>query len=288
MDKLYVKLLVAVILALDTAHKFLLCAGIWNTLVQNYGNYPNLLVIHPPILLASSLTSLVSVIVQSYFVHRVWSLSKGPFRLTFPAILMPFVIAQPVITFYYASKAWNAPVLDISSDPVLVKLANASNGTAAAVDIAISIAMCTLLAMGRTGFNEKTDRMLLRLILVSINTGLWTAVLALLSIILLVSLPATELVYAGVYYPLCTLYSNTFLANLNIRSYIGGGDHSYRFPVVPSSRNRSTIPANSFTLDISGENSKAAELTSADRKGPADIAFHTESASMSVPAGLYP
>ncbi|KIJ07038.1 hypothetical protein PAXINDRAFT_19761 [Paxillus involutus ATCC 200175] len=158
MDKLYVKLLVAVILALDTAHKFLLCAGIWNTLVQNYGNYPNLLVIHPPILLASSLTSLVSVIVQSYFVHRVWS--------------------------HYASKAWNAPVLDISSDPVLVKLANASNGTAAAVDIAISIAMCTLLAMGRTGFNEKTDRMLLRLILVSINTGLWTAVLALLSIIL--------------------------------------------------------------------------------------------------------
>ncbi|KIJ06274.1 hypothetical protein PAXINDRAFT_20528 [Paxillus involutus ATCC 200175] len=126
--------------------------------------------------------------------------------------------------------------------------------------------MCTLLAMGRTGFNEKTDRMLLRLILVSINTGLWTAVLALLSIILLVSLPATELVYAGVYYPLCTLYSNTFLANLNIRSYIGGGDHSYRFPVVPSSRNRSTIPANSFTLDISGENSKAAELASVDHE----------------------
>ncbi|KAF9224910.1 hypothetical protein BS17DRAFT_779258 [Gyrodon lividus] len=278
-DTLYVKLLVAVILALDTAHKFLLCAGIWNTLVQNYGGFLNLLVVHPPILLASSVTSLVSVVVQSYFVYRVWHLSKGSFKWIFPAVLVPFIAAQPVITWYYTAKAWNASVFDLTSNPVLMKLANASNGIAAAVDIAISIAMCALLWTGRTGFSEKTDRILLRLILVSINTGLWTAVLALLSIILLVSLPATEIVYAGVYYPLCTLYCNTFLANLNVRSYIRGEDQVkvYRFPVARSSADRSTAPETSFTFDITAENSKAAEMARFERKAPADVAFHAKS-----------
>ncbi|KIJ64820.1 hypothetical protein HYDPIDRAFT_28180 [Hydnomerulius pinastri MD-312] len=279
-DKLYVKLLVAVLLVLDTAHKFLLCAGskytdlvvmdvalrstgvVWNTLVQNYGDFLNLLVIHPPILLASSVTTLVSVIVQSYFVYRVWFLSRGPFKWIFPCVLTPFVVAQPIITWYYTAKAWNAPVFEISSDPVLMKLTNASNGTAAAVDIVIAIAMCTLLAMGRTGFNKKTDRMLLRLMIISLNSGLWTAVLALLSTVLLVALPSTEIVYAGVYYPLCTLYCNTLLANLNVRSYLRGDDHAYRLPAPPSS-DRSTGRTNSFpVLNIAVETSELTDLES--------------------------
>ncbi|KAF9230599.1 hypothetical protein BU15DRAFT_69060 [Melanogaster broomeanus] len=266
-DTFSVKLMVVVVLTLDTAHKFLLCAGIWNRLIQHYGDILNFFVIQSPMLFAPPVTSLVSVIVQSYFAYRVWFLSKGLFKWIFPAVLMPFIIAQPgecllVIILYCTVKAWKVSVFEVTSNSMLMNTGNASTGIAAAVDIVIAIAMCTLLAMGRTGFSEKTDQMLLRLIVISLNTGLWTAILALLSIILLVSLPSTETLYTGFYYPICSLYCNTLLANLNIRPYLRGGEQVYPFPVAPTSTNRSTAPTTSFMLDITAENSKAAKLAS--------------------------
>ncbi|KAF9238079.1 hypothetical protein BU15DRAFT_62726 [Melanogaster broomeanus] len=224
-DRFSVKLMVVVVLALDTVHKFLLCAGIWNRLIQYYGDILNLFVIQSPMLFAPSVTSLVSVIVQSYFAYRVW--------------------------FHCAVKEWKVSVFEVTSNSMLMNLADAYNGIAAAVDIVIAIAMCTLLAMGRTGFSEKTDRMLLRLIVISLNTGLWTAILALLSMILLMSLPSTEMLYTGVNYPLCSLYCNTLLANLNIRPYLQGGEQAYSFRVAPTSTKRSTAPATSFTARFS-------------------------------------
>ncbi|KIJ64691.1 hypothetical protein HYDPIDRAFT_111257 [Hydnomerulius pinastri MD-312] len=179
---------------------------------------------------------------------------------------MPFVAAQPVVTWYYTAKTWNGPVFEISSNPILTRLANTSNGTAAAVDIAIAIAMCTLLAMGRTGFNEKTDRILLRLIFISLNSGIWTAVFALLSTILLVALPSTEIVYAGVYYPLCTMYYNALLANLNIRAYMRGDEQAYCVP-VPCSSDKSTSRANTFPMSNAvRETSGSNDLESFERK----------------------
>lgn len=71
-----------------------------------------------------------------------------------------------------------------------------------AVDVTITICLCTLLAMGRTGFEEcvpssipgfdvtqpgrylSTDQMILRLIFISVNTGLSSALFAFLSVLL--------------------------------------------------------------------------------------------------------
>ena len=84
--------------------------------------------------------------------------------------------------------------------------------------------------------------MLLRLIFISVNTGLSSALLALLCLVLvrldmlltqhfpdshrtlwqLVMYP-TDIFFAAVYLPLCTVYCNTLLANLNVRSFVRGG-----------------------------------------------------------------
>jgi hypothetical protein len=87
------------------------------------------------------------------------------------------------------------------------RVANGLNGAATAVDITITIALCTLLIMGRTGFEKcetfmppfyrhwlilcysSTDRMILRLIFISVNTGLWSAIFAFLSVILVGNTP---------------------------------------------------------------------------------------------------
>ncbi|KIJ57878.1 hypothetical protein HYDPIDRAFT_120233 [Hydnomerulius pinastri MD-312] len=218
-DNTYLKLLVLFVFLLDTVHAFLTCIGVWDYLVLHFGDLAYAGLTHPPLLLSVIVTSLVSSSVQSFFVYRIWFLSKDRFKWSFPVVLMPFVTAQPG---YTANAMVNTSVQAISG-PFLTKLTNALNGTATAVDISISIALCTLLAMGRTGFNENTDRMLLRLIVISVNTGLCTVVVAFLAIILLVVSP-NDLIFTGVYCPLCTVYCNTLLASLNVRSYARGGD----------------------------------------------------------------
>ncbi|KIJ64708.1 hypothetical protein HYDPIDRAFT_111279 [Hydnomerulius pinastri MD-312] len=228
------KLLVAILFVLDTAHAFLACSGIWNYFIQDYGDLANISLMHVPITLVILVTPLVSFIVQSYFIWRIWFLSAGRFKWMFPAVMMPCVTVPPALGFCFAAKLLTTPTVAELSSPLMIKLANASNGTAAAVDITITIAMCTLLAMGRTQFNANTDRMLLRLVVISINTGLWTALFALFAVILHVVYPG-NLIFAGMCLPLCTLYCNTLVANFNVRSYARGHDQVYCLPTMPTS-----------------------------------------------------
>ncbi|KAI6013811.1 hypothetical protein EDC04DRAFT_682803 [Pisolithus marmoratus] len=72
-DRMSLKFLVVAVFLLDTLHQFLACAGVWSYLVQYYGDFANLVVMHPPLLLATVVTSLVSFTVQSFFVWRIWS-----------------------------------------------------------------------------------------------------------------------------------------------------------------------------------------------------------------------
>ncbi|KIJ63607.1 hypothetical protein HYDPIDRAFT_113088 [Hydnomerulius pinastri MD-312] len=123
------------------------------------------------------------------------------------------------------------------------------------VDITITISLCILLGKGRTGFNEKTDRMLLRLIFISVNTGLCTVVFAFLSVLLFVIYPK-ELIFTALYFPLGTIYSNTLLASLNVRSYARAGHtpEVYHLQSIssPSSSNKLSAPANrAKSVDLS-------------------------------------
>ncbi|KAI6045310.1 hypothetical protein EDC04DRAFT_2637151 [Pisolithus marmoratus] len=258
-DRTSLKFLVFAVFLLDTLHQFLACAGIWSYLVQYYGDFANLLVMHPPLLLATVVTSLVSFTVQSFFVWRIWSLSRGHPKWIIPLILMPFVIAQPD----YTVEGLITPTVEAVSGPLLMKLANASNGTAAAVDVTIAITLCTLLAMGRTGFSDRTERILFRLIIVSVNTGLWTALFGLLAVILLVTLPQ-DLVFSGLYFPLCTLYCNTLLATLNVRRFVRSTDvgGAYQLPSVTSNSKAKTPSRSARTVvNVSMETTKASHET---------------------------
>ncbi|KIJ07517.1 hypothetical protein PAXINDRAFT_102930 [Paxillus involutus ATCC 200175] len=144
---------------------------------------------------------------------------------TLHTFLISAGVAQLVLGAFYTVTAMpNDTSITAISGPLLVRVANVLNGAATAVDITITIALCTLLIMGRTGF-EDTDQMILRLIFISVNTGLWSAIFAFLSVILLVIYP-NDLIFTALYYPLGTVYCNTLLASLNARSYARGGGNA--------------------------------------------------------------
>ncbi|KAF8558675.1 hypothetical protein OG21DRAFT_1088413 [Imleria badia] len=224
-DSIILKSLVAWVFVLDTLHTVLISAGVWQYFVVHFGDDSFLAYTHAPLLISIVVTSAVSSTVQSFFIYRIWFLMKSRFRWLLPAILMPFVVAQLVLGAFYTvvAMAFQTSVSAVSG-PLLTKAANALNGIAMAVDITITIFLCTLLAIGRTGFAD-TDQMLLRLIFISVNTGLSSALFAFLSVILLVIYP-TDLIFTALYYPLCTVYCNTLLASLNARKFIRGGSET--------------------------------------------------------------
>ncbi|KAI9060945.1 hypothetical protein FKP32DRAFT_1730168 [Trametes sanguinea] len=70
---------------------------------------------------------------------------------------------------------------------------------------------------------QVTDRLIYRLTAFAINTGVWTALCALFTIITLAAYPNIQ-IYVSLNLVICPLYCNTLLANLNARGYIRGDD----------------------------------------------------------------
>ncbi|KAF8890487.1 hypothetical protein BD779DRAFT_1518109 [Infundibulicybe gibba] len=102
----------------------------------------------------------------------------------------------------------------------------------AAVDILLSAGLCFLLWKSYMKENSsisviqfKTNSTMHRLILFSINTGIWTALVTIVDITTAVVYPS-KFIYVGFYFVRAPIYCNNLLANLNARFYLKGGGES--------------------------------------------------------------
>ncbi|PPR05110.1 hypothetical protein CVT26_012346 [Gymnopilus dilepis] len=122
------------------------------------------------------------------------------------------------------------------------------NALAAASDIVIAFSLCKLLHMSRTGVH-RSNQMINRLIIFSVNTGFVTSFCALASLII-----AAGDTYLCIAFFFCIgrLYTNTLLVTLNARKMI---------------RNSSTTTVYSsgediFPVQLSRQSRRAADTTS--------------------------
>ncbi|KAF9224907.1 hypothetical protein BS17DRAFT_766243 [Gyrodon lividus] len=196
------KLLVIIVFLLDTVHSVLACAGMWNYLVQHFGDLANIMVLHA--------TVIIPVLITTKAIVTPTIAESGRFHC-------PIFLHVADMVFQYS--AVMTPTVTVVDGPLLTKVANVHLGLTAAVDVIIATVMCTLLAKGRTGFNKRTDRVLFRWIIISINTGVWTAFFAVFTLVLH-ALHPSDLLLSATYYPICTVYGNTLLANFNARLYV--------------------------------------------------------------------
>ncbi|KAJ3793793.1 hypothetical protein GGU11DRAFT_369897 [Lentinula aff. detonsa] len=107
----------------------------------------------------------------------------------------------------------------------------------AIVDTFISSLAIFLLNTSRTGF-RRSDTIINRLIVCVVNTGALSSLAAIASSILVLSAHNT-LLYLGIFFCIGKLYTNSLLANLNIRTIIHKeeaqgiyGDNLYSWPVL--------------------------------------------------------
>lgn len=109
----------------------------------------------------------------------------------------------------------SASITSLTVLPALDNLSRAVNAMGAASDLAIALTLVALLHRARTGF-RRSETIINRLILFSINTGLLTSMCAVLSLVTITVFPST-FIYMTFFVCVSRLYTNTLYATLNAR-----------------------------------------------------------------------
>ncbi|KAJ6498103.1 hypothetical protein C8R47DRAFT_1112826 [Mycena vitilis] len=235
-DPLWIKFMVAWLWLMDTAHTVIVARGFWVLVYKVHDPF----ILSQEYLYAGVFTALVALPTQLFFTYRVWKISNK-----WTPLAVVFVIAA--VYQLGASIAFTTICLQHGPTAEIIfqieKLPMSLWGVGAAQDILISAVLLWMLWTSRGGpYFHSTDQMLARLSVLVVNTGVWTALVALFIIITMVAWPTVQ-IYVSLYFILCPLYCNTLLANLNARQFIRGRD--FYEPRQGSSGNN---PSNPYPL----------------------------------------
>ncbi|KAM5544678.1 hypothetical protein V8D89_001576 [Ganoderma adspersum] len=204
-DATYIKVMVALVLSIETIHSALSMHACYYYFSTNY--------FHPEVLfrngswsinLLPMLTGLVITISQSefeLFTHRWIILLIGEMALSTALSVEAFV--QPDLVHFQKFNSW---------------MASAAMGMVIAADGTLTVLLTVVLHRSRTGL-KSTDSMLNILIMYTINTGLLTGTISIVAFCMAVIYPNT-LIDAGLNQVTAKLYANSMLAVLNSRHFL--------------------------------------------------------------------
>ncbi|EMD41094.1 hypothetical protein CERSUDRAFT_91852 [Gelatoporia subvermispora B] len=213
-DWWHLKLLVSAVWVFDTIHQALISHTVYTYVITNFGNAEELGSLVWSLIIEVLFNGFTALLVQSFFVLRIWKLSERNLWLTTPTLLL--VIGEFGAVLVYVIEAMQLETFEQLAG--LKPLSMTVNALAAAGDVLIAAILCTMLHRSRTGF-KRSDTLINKLILFTINTGFLTSVCAVLSLITIVALPNT-FIYICFYFTLGRLYSNSLLATLNARKLL--------------------------------------------------------------------
>jgi len=236
-DTLPLKVLVGAVWALDTAHQALITHTAYTYLVTHFSQLAFLSQMVNSLVIEVFFNGFVTLLVQAFFAHRVWLLSKKNWFLT--GLVSAFILGEFVAVMIYAIKGVKFTTLAQLGS--LKTLSLSVNALAAAGDVTIAAILCWMLQTSRTGF-KTSDTMITKLIAFTINTGLLTSVCAVASLITISILP-NAFVYILFYFAIGRLYCNSLLATLNARKAIRATSGIEEFSLSTTTTN--WIPFNS-------------------------------------------
>ncbi|KAL5483639.1 hypothetical protein ACEPAI_8871 [Sanghuangporus weigelae] len=210
-DKRTVKNFVYLIWAIDSFDAALTVQICYYYLVSNYANP---LAISSPLWslkLHVLITSVSDFIVRSLFVRRIYTLSHGN-KLIAVGILVLSVI-DLVVGIIITVRAFGIPTF--AGLTAVDKLFYLNFATNIAADMTVAFILSYYLWINKTG-SRSTDSLVVKLIIYTVNTGVITAIDALLGLICYIAMPTT-FVFIAFYLNLSKFYVNSYLASLNVR-----------------------------------------------------------------------
>ncbi|KAF8961063.1 hypothetical protein BDZ97DRAFT_2077058 [Flammula alnicola] len=167
-------------------------------------------------------TMLVALPTQFFFSSRIYRFGGG--QWWFPVLLAPLILFQIVegivVTGFLYNSLSSHQIIAVASTHALL-IANIAVG--AGTDVIICVSLFALLWKRYSTLENSrlkaTGSMLQRLILLSINTGSWTASIAIVTIAMVLAFPSNY-IYVAFSFAMSPIYCNTLLANLNARDYV--------------------------------------------------------------------
>ncbi|KAI0045136.1 hypothetical protein FA95DRAFT_166694 [Auriscalpium vulgare] len=207
-DAWHLKLLIAVVFVLDTLHQIFISHTGYLYLVSSQSNPRVVEHIQWSFLVEVLAAGLVAVLVQGFFVSRIYRLSKKGIVLTLGLTVL--VLGQFATCILFCAHSFNMKPL------ILKNLLFAINAMTVAADLAIACALCCLFHKSRTGV-KTSDTIINRLIIFTVTTGLLTSLDAIGSLAAVAASPNT-LIYMPFCFALCRLYVNSLLATLHART----------------------------------------------------------------------
>ncbi|KAH8818672.1 hypothetical protein DL96DRAFT_1820097 [Flagelloscypha sp. PMI_526] len=212
-DSVYVKLLVLLVVALDFVHQ--LIEPVYTFCVTRFGDLPGLAILPPSYLGHAYPTGFVTLLVQGFYVWRIWKLNNKHWVL--PSLILIPAFVQEGVQLYSMSvigKNPNATQFTTTLTTIVIVV----NGIGTGVDVTIALVMLYLLGTKKTKFS-RTNHILFSIAIHSVTTGAVTSICAILVVTTALALPKTQ--YVLMFYGLLTrMYSNSLLATLNIRNSI--------------------------------------------------------------------
>lgn len=213
-DPWHIKSLVFAVFASDTVHQALVTHSAYVYLVTDITNPAGLGDLVWSLIVEVLFNAITAFLVQCFLSMRVYRLSNKSIPVT--VVVMSSVIAEFVLSIVYVAKA--LPFQTFVDLHELQGISSAINATTAASDVLIAGCLCFLLQKSRTGF-RRSDTMINKLMLFSLNTGLLTGIFAVASLIS-ISVWPNAFIYIAFYFCVGRLYCNSLLATLNARRII--------------------------------------------------------------------
>ncbi|KAI0749391.1 hypothetical protein C8Q80DRAFT_1269277 [Daedaleopsis nitida] len=149
-------------------------------------------------------------LIQSFYASRIWTLSRHKPLLAIMGLFVLVTWAFAIVLFIKT-----VTTQTVAEYIALAPLDIAMSVMAASTDVLLCGAMVFLLSTSRTG-TQGADRLINKLMLYTVNTGLLTSFFAILSIITVATLPTTSL-FIAFYYIGSQMYTVSLLATLNAR-----------------------------------------------------------------------
>ncbi|KAH7873699.1 uncharacterized protein C8R40DRAFT_1113044 [Lentinula edodes] len=219
-DPIWLKLTVMTVVFLDLMHQLFTSQWIYYYCVTNFSNAAALNTIPWSYYGMAMPMGLNTIIVQTFYVWRVWKLSK---HLILPGILWSVCLTQFGLLLYYVYRV-SGLTSAAEFSTVMGPYAIATNGTGTAADIFIAAAMVHLLQQARTSI-KRTNNVLRAVTIFSVTTGIVTGVCAIFVLSMASAYPGTN-IEVTFYFILARLYANSFLATLNVRDHMRDRSHS--------------------------------------------------------------
>ncbi|KAK7034607.1 hypothetical protein VNI00_012239 [Paramarasmius palmivorus] len=248
-DALWLRLFILYLVIAETANSALDMTMMYELLIQQWGS-PDATIYLPRLLCADPiLTVLISTPIQIFIAYRI--------RIISQLVWIPVIVCLLALVSL-GGGLWTAATVKIvkvfARKPELHTPALTWLVTSAIVDVMITSSLYWSLTRRKTGF-KSTDDSINRIIRLTVQTGLVTAVFALLDVICFLTVPRTTINFIWDF-ALSKLYTNALLSTLNARagwnSLAGTDDHNVLFGTNQWSDDETSTSRPRFRRDSRG------------------------------------